>query len=294
MVTKPATEKEAGARIYKCTVCQKELRTEVIPAIGESNSGGNPSGGGTQELPEEQQRQMDKLIKELGVSAKTAQGLLEFMAQYDVEMDTLLLTEKDITSHTSEKDIKSASFAKIQARAAKASKNSISLKWNKVKGADGYEIYASKCGAKNKYKLVKTVAKGSATSFTYKKLKKGTAYKIIVRAYKIMDGKKYSVSASKIVHAATAGGKYGNPTALKVKKGALTVKRGKKASIKVTLKKSAKKKFLNHRKLCYESTDKSIATVNASGKVTGRKKGTCYVYVYAENGMYKKIKIKVS
>lgn len=42
-----------------------------------------------------------------------------------------------------------------------------------------------------------------------------------------------------------------------------------------------------------ESSDKSIATVNQKGKITALAKGSCYVYAYAQNGVYKKIKVKV-
>ena len=37
----------------------------------------------------------------------------------------------------------------------------------------------------------------------------------------------------------------------------------------------------------------SIATVSSKGVIKGKKKGTCYVYVYAQNGVYKKIKVTV-
>lgn len=91
-------------------------------------------------------------------------------------MNVLLLTDKDILNQNSEGDVKGSSFSKLQVRAAKAKKNSITIKWNKVKGASGYQIYTGKCGKNNKYKLVKTIKKAGTTRFTYKKLKKGTCY----------------------------------------------------------------------------------------------------------------------
>ena len=52
------------------------------------------------------------------------------------------------------------------------------LKWGKVKGADGYEIYRS-TGAKNTYKKVCFV---KGTSFTNTQAVKGTTYYYKVRA----------------------------------------------------------------------------------------------------------------
>ena len=43
----------------------------------------------------------------------------------------------------------------------------------------------------------------------------------------------------------------------------------------------------------YESSNTKIATVNAGGKITAKKKGTCFVYAYAQSGAYKKIKVTV-
>ena len=45
--------------------------------------------------------------------------------------------------------------------------------------------------------------------------------------------------------------------------------------------------------LKYASTNPKIAKVNSKGTITAVSKGTCYVYVYAQNGVYKKIKVTV-
>lgn len=55
----------------------------------------------------------------------------------------------------------------------------ITLKWNKVTGADGYRIYKYNSKTK-KYEYYKTTA---STSLKISKLKAGTAYKYKVRAY---------------------------------------------------------------------------------------------------------------
>ena len=266
---------------------------------GGNNPGGNTPGGTTpgdvlNGLTPEQKEEVNKIAKELNVPVETAKKLQAMAQELGIDMDVLFLTDRDIVNQDSEGDVKGSSFSKLQAKAAKAKKNSITIKWNKVKGASGYQIYTAKCGKKNKYKLVKTIKKAGTTSFTYKKLKKGTAYKIIVKAYRDLDGKKYTVAASKTVHEVTIGGKKTNAKSVKVNKAKVKIKKGKKFKIKAKLVKiSPKKKVPNHRKLSYESTNKKIATVSKKGVIKGKKKGTCYVYVYAENGISKKVNVTV-
>ena len=48
-----------------------------------------------------------------------------------------------------------------------------------------------------------------------------------------------------------------------------------------------------HRGLCYESSDTSIATVDKNGYITMVSKGTCDIWVYAQNGCYSTIKLLV-
>lgn len=74
------------------------------------------------------------------------------------------------------------------------------LTWNKVTGANGYEIYQA--GSKNgTYTRIKTVTSGGTLTFTKAKLKTGKTYYYKMRAYRIVDGsKKYgSYSAIKAV-----------------------------------------------------------------------------------------------
>lgn len=53
------------------------------------------------------------------------------------------------------------------------------------------------------------------------------------------------------------------------------------------------KTIKRHRGIVFESSDPKIASVDKKGVVKGLKKGTCYIYVYAQNGVYKKIKVTV-
>ena len=77
----------------------------------------------------------------------------------------------------------------------------------------------------------------------------------------------------------------------------MTVKKGKNATVKITLPKNVSKvsKFQenliaskpNQIRITYKSNNKNIATVNSKGKVTGKKKGsakiTVTVYTYPYN-----------
>lgn len=232
------------------------------------------------------------IANQLGVTPETAQKISAIAQEYNIPEDTLYITDTYIKSLKSDGDVKGSSFVKIQAKASKQTKSSVSLKWNKVKGADGYLIYGNKSGKKNAYKLIKTITSGKKTSYTQKKLKKGTYYKYIVCAYKNVDDTKVTLAASKTIHTVTKGGKYGVAKSVKVKSTKVNLKVGKTYNLSVKEVK-ADKKIKKYRKLCYESSNKKIATVSKKGKITAKKQGTCYIYVYAQNGVYKKIKVKV-
>ena len=60
--------------------------------------------------------------------------------------------------------------------------NEITLKWNKSPGAQGYQIYRS-TDSKSGYKLVKTITKGSTTSWKNAGLDKNTVYYYKIRPY---------------------------------------------------------------------------------------------------------------
>ncbi len=187
-------------------------------------------------------------------------------------------------------------FRKLRVRSKKQTKKSITLKWNRVQGADGYKIYGSRSGKKNKYKLLKTV-KAKKTSYVNKKigkkkLKKGCYYKYIVTAYQTVNGRQVPIVSGRAVYAVTAGGSYGVAKSVKVKKAKVTVRRGKSFKIKAKEKKKDKK-IKRLRGLAYESSNSKVASVSKKGVIRAKKKGTCKVYVYAQNGVYKTVKVRV-
>ena len=71
------------------------------------------------------------------------------------------------------------------------------LKWKKIKGVSGYEIFYA-IGKKKNWKRAKTIKKANTTKLTWKKLKSRKKYYFKIKAYKIVGGKKYSGKYSKI------------------------------------------------------------------------------------------------
>ncbi|MBQ7065616.1 MAG: bacterial Ig-like domain-containing protein [Lachnospiraceae bacterium] len=199
--------------------------------------------------------------------------------------------EKVISTNTDKGDVAGSKFYKLRLKATGKTK-SVKLTWKKVKDADGYIIYGARCG--QSMKKIKTIIGNKKVTYTQKKLKKGKYYKYMVVAYKTIDGKKYTIATSKSAHAVTKGGKYGNPTKVSVKSSKMTIKVGKKKTIKAsyTLPKG-KKASIHIAKFRYESTNTKVATVTKKGVVKAKKKGSAYIYVYAQNGVYKKVKITV-
>lgn len=169
---------------------------------------------------------------------------------------------------------------------AKAGNKKITLTWNKVKGAMSYRIYGAKCG--NNYKLLKTVL-AKNTSWTQKKLKAGTFYKYYVVAYGA-DGR---IVKSDGVHAITSGGKYENAKGITVNKKSLSLKKGRKLTLKASVVSSGARLLKHVSNVRFLSSDPSVATVTKKGVVKAVKKGTCTIYCYAQNGFYKKVKVTV-
>jgi uncharacterized cupredoxin-like copper-binding protein len=214
------------------------------------------------------------------------------------------LVDRVIGNSSSEGSVTGSKFAPLKLKSTKQGKNNIVLTWNKNKKAVKYVVYGSPCNSKGKkYKPVRfATAKGSrfnVKKIGSKKLKKGTYYKFMVAAF---DKNNKVISISKVVHAVTKGGKYGNhkKVIVKAKVGKkirtvskVSIRKGKSLKLKVILKRVYKnKKVSKHVKVRYESGNAKIATVKR-GRIKAKAKGKCTVYVYAQNGVYKAIKVTV-
>lgn len=196
--------------------------------------------------------------------------------------------EKIIHTDTDKEDVKGSSFRPLILKAT-AKGTTITLTWKKVKGADGYIIYGARCG--QQLKRIKTIKSGKTVSRKYKNLKKGKYYKYIVLAYKNTKNGKVVITKSKSVHCKTKGGKKGNPTGIKIGT-SVSVKKGKTKTLKPVL--LSNKKVATHiAKFRFESSDSNIVSVDKSGKIKAKKSGVAYIYVVAQSGLYKKVKITV-
>ena len=194
--------------------------------------------------------------------------------------------DSEILNCKNDKDLAGSTFGKLCVKVKKSKKKSISLTWKKIQVAKTYVIYGAKCGTS--YKKIATVHK---KTFTNKKLKKGTYYKYMVVA---LNEKGKVVAISKLIHVATKGGKVGNCKKLKVNKSKVNLKQGRKFKLKVKqIAKSKKVKLKKHRKTAFESDNQNVAVVSKKGVITAKKKGKCSVYVYAQNGVYKRVKVTV-
>lgn len=186
-------------------------------------------------------------------------------------------------------------FRKLSLAEAKPAQNAVKLSWKQVSGADGYVLYGAQCNTKDhryKLKAIAAIKDGSKTTYTNKKLKSGTYYKYCIRAYKLIDGKKVWLAKSKVIHVTTKGGKYGNAKAVEVNKGNITLKQGNTFAIKAK-QIAGSKPIKKHVVIKYESSNSKVAAVNRRGLIRAKRKGTCYIYVYAQNGRYKRIKVTV-
>ena len=195
---------------------------------------------------------------------------------------------------------KTKGFGRLKVRSVNQTKTSITLEWSKLDGVDGYLVYGNRCNTNTKtYKYQKLATITNGRTWTHKNLKKGTFYKYIVKAYKIVDGKKVVTDTSASIHVITQGSKYGIARSVSVTKignkknvSKITLKKGKTAQI--TAKEMKKdKKIRHHRKLCYESCNTAIATVTPEGLIQAVGKGTCTIWVYAQNGVYVALTVTV-
>ncbi len=258
----------------------------------------------TVEPAEAKGKDVYKIPESMELDDKTAEAVIDYAKKNNIDISTIKITDKTITALKSDKDIKGAKFSVICPYIKKQTKKTMTLKWVKVKGASGYVVYGNRCnvnGKKYNFKKLATLKGNSKLTWTNKKLKKGVYYKYMVIAYRLINNKKITIANGPILHGVTLGGKYCVAKSVKIvkvgtKKNAkkITLKKGEKAKIVASEVKAKKKlKLSRHRGLSYESTNPEIATVTKKGIVKAIKKGKCAIYVYAQNGINKKITVMV-
>lgn len=189
-------------------------------------------------------------------------------------------TKKKVSQAKTLKNVKSdegpkgTTYRKLQLKYRSAKNNTMKVGWKKIKGCS-YDVYMAKCG--QVFKKIKTTRQ---SSYTFKKLKKKTFYKVLVVATK----KKKAVSLSKSVHIYTGKG---NATLMKLKM-SRTIKKGQTVKYKV----QSNQKVRKHRGIQCESSNSKILKVTKKG-VKALKKGKATLYIYTQDGIGKKITVTV-
>lgn len=167
-------------------------------------------------------------------------------------------------------------------------KNRIMLTWMDVKGANRYDIYGSAAGA-----VPVRLATVNGTVHTYKTagLAKNNYYRYYVEARYDGNGKSQLLVKTPEIYVSLKK-KVGNATRINSKK-SIRVKAGKKKDLKLKLKSSKKKTTKKVSKFRYHIVDPTICSVSAKGKVKGLKAGKTQVWIYANNGIRRKVTVTV-
>ena len=279
-----------------------EAEKETLTKLGESTELKvkiEPENADAQKLIWKSENEMIAAVDENGKVTAIGNGMAIITVTTEDGKNTASIT---ITVKIPDEPVinKTKGFGRLKVRSVNQTKTSITLEWSKLDGVDGYLVYGNRCNTSTKtykYKKLATITNGR--TWTHKNLKKGTFYKYIVKAYKIVDGKKVVTDTSASIHVITQGSKYGIARSVSVTKignkknvSKITLKKGKTAQI--TAKEIKKdKKIRHHRKLCYESCNTAVATVTPEGLIQAVGKGTCTIWVYAQNGVYVALTVTV-
>ena len=279
-----------------------ETEKEILTKIGESTELKvkiEPENADAQKLIWKSDDEMIAAVDENGKVTAIGNGTVIITVTTEDGKNTASIT---ITVKIPDEPVinKTKGFGRLKVRSVNQTKTSITLEWSKLDGVDGYFVYGNRCNTKTKaYKYQKLATITNGRAWTHKNLKKGTFYKYIVKAYKIVDGKKVVTDTSASIHVITQGGKYGIARSVSVTKignkknvSKITLKKGKTAQI--TAKEIKKdKKIRHHRNLCYESSNTAVATVTPEGLIQAVGKGNCTIWVYAQNGVYAALTVTV-
>lgn len=181
--------------------------------------------------------------------------------------------------------------------------NGIRVYWSGVKSAAGYDIFVRYC---DKELQDSDLAMDTQNNFSRsiqitkvngKKISATKSYIIKVKAYQYINGRKQYITDSDVLHVAGRKCKYTNAAKIKISKKYYVLKKGGTAKLKATIVKQEKSKKLLPKShgsvLKYWSNNKKIAAVSADGRIKAKKKGKCYIYISALNGIKTKVRVTV-
>lgn len=258
-VTKEATCETAGIEYAVCSRCGSNLGTRTIEATGH----------------------LHKKVKNVRPATDTDRGYTG--DTYCKDCGKLISKGRAIAALRD-------TNTKLCLRIPESTDTTNVLKWKKVTDADGYVIYGGPSGTKA-VKLA-VIRKGSTITWTGKDLEPGMGYKYCIRAYKLVNGRKIWLAKSGVIYAVTTGGEYGNAKSVKLNKTSVELETEKTfAIVAEQIPEDLPIKHPASFKYC--SNNNKVATVSNKGVITAKKAGTCYIYVCAQNGVYRKIKVTV-
>ena len=171
--------------------------------------------------------------------------------------------------------------------------------------AGNYTVEYRYAGDKNHktsavFRIKASIARAKITSLDGKKIDRTKNIKVRVIAYRKVDGQYTRMGATIIAHVTGGQGRnsgFTNARRVTVQKDSYTLGAGKTAMIKAeTVLEIQGKKLLGNdhdARYRYSSDNNKVATVDENGKITAVGKGTCHIYIYAQNGTSKKVSVTV-
>ena len=180
---------------------------------------------------------------------------------------------------------------------------SLTIKWGKVAGADGYDVFMQNCSKKMDTKNpVKTVRGASSNKTTITKmhgtaLSKSGIVKIQVKAYKLVNGKKKYIDKSVLLHIVLNSEKRTNIKKVTLAKKVYTMSVKQAVTLKPVFTPANASKLLlgaeHGPRAFYYSTNTNVAIVDANGVVKAKASGKCTIYVISISGVSSPVQITV-
>ena len=309
----PATDQEEGHydSVVYCSVCGTELsRTTYTVAIP------TPEPIDISEMQvtlSKKTYSYDGKAKEPEVSIEGLEKEKDYTVAYENNIEageaTVTITGVgnyvgNLTANFTIKDNITANKNYLNKKLKATVSASIKVTWGQVPTADGYDIFVSKCkgtslnSMKNPTKTVKgnTRFSASVSKISGKKVSNTGDYKLMVKAYRNINGSKVYIGNSYQLHVVgSKNKKYTNPKSVSLNNKNIILTEKSTCKLNATVNKVNKnKKLLNHvSKVRYWSTNTKVAKVSSTGVVTAKKSGTCNIYMISENGAKTKVKITV-
>lgn len=236
---------------------------------------------------------------------KDSQKTATFLATANEILITNITAQKTSLSASGTVKIDGAYYKKLGGIRVKSvnNPNALAVCWRRVTNADGYVLYRYNTKTK-KYQAIKTLTGNDANGYVDTGLDPQHTYSYKVRSFRTVKGKRVYSSYTYAVKAVTAHALNPDgttPATIKANATKITVSKKetkskaktKKVRVYAQVSAPAGTKLISSKVRWY-STNKKVAQVSATGKVTKKKKGTCYIYAVTHNGLIsKRIKVVV-